>query len=636
MSKKTLTLLTCLMTCYGIATAQKQEITLLDSVIVTANKFEQKQPMTGKVITIISNEQLKANAGKTIAEILNEQASLYLPGANSNAGSVPTVFMRGASSGRTLILIDGAPVGDPSMINNEFDLNLIPLQSIERIEILKGAQSTLYGSDAIGGVINIITKKNKNRQLAIGLSAGNYGTKNWNIQHQMPLLNGHIAGGFEQQESTGFSSAAQPANATTTYDKDGYNNKSWWLKGHWNLHPTTNIDVYTRKTKYHAAVDYGTWKDDKDEYFNNTTQISGLQLQYKKNNTELHFQYQYTQQDRLYRNDSADKTYTIFEDNHYYGKTHFADAYLAKHFKNIDWIIGTDFRQQSYYETYLSISQWGPWQDRFKDTSQYQNALYTSWVIKNGQFLLELGGRINKHSRYGNNETFTINPSYKINENNRIIASISSGFKAPSLYQLSYNDALKAETSINYELGYEYHTNPLNLRIVYFKRNIDNGLDYDYVKWNYYNILHQNVNGIEFESRWNVNTKNTIQANYTFMDGNEQSQNRITTVEFITYPYLLKRPKNMLHVMWQHQLNNQWSFQLTGKYIDKRYDIGGYMKPDVVLNYYTNVNLHVTYKHSKHLQFFFDGQNLGNDHFQEIYGYNAIGRKWTLGLNWQH
>ena len=113
----------------------------LEEVIVTANKVEQKQNGTGKIVSVINAAQMQANAGRSIAQILNEQAGLYLPGSLSNAGTVPSIYMRGASSGRTLILIDGMPVGDPSMISNEFDLNLVPLDQIERVEILKGAQS---------------------------------------------------------------------------------------------------------------------------------------------------------------------------------------------------------------------------------------------------------------------------------------------------------------------------------------------------------------------------------------------------------------------------------------------------------------------------------------------------------------
>ena len=163
MSKKMIALSVCLIATTLVFGQKKDSLTKkspeqLEDVIVTANKIEQKQNGTSKVITIISAAQIQQNAGRTIAQVLNEQAGLSLPGTLSNLGTVPSIYMRGAASGRTLILIDGAPVGDPSMISNEFDLNLVPLNQVERIEILKGAQSTLYGSDAIGGVINIINK----------------------------------------------------------------------------------------------------------------------------------------------------------------------------------------------------------------------------------------------------------------------------------------------------------------------------------------------------------------------------------------------------------------------------------------------------------------------------------------------
>ena len=167
MSKKLITLSVSLIASTTLVFGQQKDntkkfsdtINNLTEVIVTANKIEQKQNTTGKVVTVINAAALQANAGRSLAQVLTEQTSLYLPGALSNAGTVPSIFMRGASSGRTLILIDGVPVGDPSMISNEFDLNLVPLDQVERVEILKGAQSTIYGSDAIGGVINIITLK---------------------------------------------------------------------------------------------------------------------------------------------------------------------------------------------------------------------------------------------------------------------------------------------------------------------------------------------------------------------------------------------------------------------------------------------------------------------------------------------
>jgi vitamin B12 transporter len=305
--------------------------------------------------------------------------------------------------------------------------------------------------------------------------------------------------------------------------------------------------------------------------------------------------------------------------------------------KNVQWIIGTDFRYGSYNQTYQSISGWGPYNENFKDTFQFQNALYGSLLIHNNnkKFLLELGTRYNNHSRYGSNQTFTISPSYAINEQWRAIASISSGFKAPSLYQISYNDQLKAETSVNTELGLEYHTKPIYARAVFFNRKINNGIDYNYIDYNFFNFIQQNVNGLELELTHRMNEKNQFSINYTLLNGKETNQNRVTNADTITYNYLLKRPKHVFNIQYQVKLNKQWEGIVSARYISKRYDVGGYGTEDVVLDYYTLLNAHLSYQYSKRLQLYADAQNLLNDHFQEINGYNTIGRTIQIGLIWR-
>jgi vitamin B12 transporter len=606
----------------------------LDDVIVTANKIEQKQNTTGKLVTVITATQLNAHAGQSVAQVLSEQAGLNLPGALSNAGTVPSIYMRGASSGRTLILVDGAPVGDPSMISNEFDLNLVPLAQIERIEILKGAQSTLYGSDAIGGVINIITKKKAGSFLTAGASAGSYGSKTNQISFNGALSKINYTAGFENQRADGFSSA-NDKNNTGTFDKDGYKNNSWFTKLNYNINNQWSLQASTRKTAYKASIDYGAFKDDKDEYFNNATTMSGLQLKYKKDKTVFQFQYQYTTQDRSYLNDSADKKYITYEDNQYAGKTHFADAFLSKSIgQNIQWILGSDFRYGSYNQTYASISVYGPYNENFKDTFQFQNALYGSLLVNDAskKWLLELGARYNHHSRYGDNQTFTVSPSYVIQPGLRIISSVSSGFKAPSLYQISYNTALKAEISVNAELGVDYKSNPVDVRIVYFNRTINNGIDYNYIDYNFFNFIKQKVNGIEIELNHRLPHGQSVGVNYTLLNGQETNQNRITTTDTITYNYLLKRPKHSLQMQYNVAINKKWQASLSGRYISSRYDVGGYATPDVKLDYYTLLNVHIQYQASKGLSFYVDMQNILQDQFQEIYGYNTMGRTIQIGF----
>ncbi len=605
----------------------------LDEVIVTANKIEQKQNGTSKVITIINAAQIQQNAGRTIAQVLNEQAGLSLPGTLSNLGTVPSIYMRGAASGRTLILIDGAPVGDPSMISNEFDLNLVPLAQIERIEILKGSQSTLYGSDAIGGVINIITKKKTGSFITGGASTGTYGTKTNQLALNGVLAKINYTAGFENQSAEGFSSAIDKNNIGN-FDKDGYKNNSWFTKLNYSINDQWTLQANTRKTAYKASIDYGAFSDDKDQFFNNATTMSGLQLKYKKDKTTFQFQYQYTTQNRSYLNDSVDKQYIVYENNQYTGKTHFADVFLSKSLgQNVQWIVGADFRYGSYNQTYESISGWGPYNENFKDTFQFQNALYGSLLINDAskKWLLELGARYNHHSRYGDNQTFTISPSYLLQPGLRLISSISSGFKAPSLYQISYNTQLKAETSVNAEVGIDYTSSPVNARVVYFNRSINNGIDYNYIDYNFFNFIKQKVNGLEVELNHRLPHNQWVSVNYTLLNGQETNQNRVTTTDTITYNYLLKRPKHSLQLQY-NIAHKKWEVSVSGRYISSRYDVGGYASPDVKLDYYTLLNAHVQYKENNWLSFFVDVQNVLQDRFQEIYGYNTMGRNIQFGF----
>ncbi|MFM8710116.1 MAG: TonB-dependent receptor, partial [Sphingomonadales bacterium] len=158
----------------------QQDSTYLQEVVVTANKYEKKQNQTGKVVSVISSEMLRQSGGRSLGELLNQVAGVTVPGANNNLGSNQTINIRGASAGNALILLDGIPVNDPSVISNYFDINLLSVDQIERVEILKGGQSTLYGSDAVAGVVNIISKKSARAStkpaVNAAVSAGSFGT----------------------------------------------------------------------------------------------------------------------------------------------------------------------------------------------------------------------------------------------------------------------------------------------------------------------------------------------------------------------------------------------------------------------------------------------------------------------------
>lgn len=630
MSKK-FAILSTLMLASISAFSQQEKVQekILDPVIVTANKTEQKQSTTGKVITVITKEQIEKSAGKSVAQILNEQAGITINGALNNLGSVQTTFMRGASSGRTLILIDGIPVNDPTMINNEFDLNLISLNNVEQIEICKGAQSTLYGSDAIGGVINIITtKKDISKPLNAKATAsfGNYGTFKGNAQLYGKIDKLSYTARYAKLSSTGFS-AAYDSTGKNNFDNDGYNGDNVAASLQYQASKAFAVKTFVQYSQYKTDLDASAFTDEKNYFAKDKGLFTGAGFTYKKNDFSLTGNYQYSNNKR-YFDDNFSTGATTYSTNTYNGASNYFELYTSfKVVKNITALVGSDFRTATMNGQYFS-SSWGA--SPYKDTSLHQYSAYASLIytaFKN-RMHIELGGRYNHHSRYGTNDTYTFNPSYNFTEHWKIMGSIATGFKSPSIYQLydtySGNEDLKPEKSTNYEAGFQFIDKKINVRTVFFYRTIDNGIDYNYISYKYYNYIAQKVTGIEFEATVHPIQQLNIGANYTYMAGQETSQNRVTNQDTITYKYLLRRPKNSINISVGYQIIPQLYISISSKYVSSRYDVGGYMVPDVNLASYILLNAYAEYKLSKYTKLFVDAQNITNKKFFDVYGYNSI------------
>lgn len=613
----------------------------LDEVIVTANKYQQKQSTTGKVITVITKEQIEKNNGKTLSQLLNEQAGVTINGALNNAGAVQTVYVRGAASGRALILLDGIPVNDPSMINNEFDISLFSLDNIDRIEICKGAQSTLYGSDAIAGVINIITLNNEVKKpvnVKATLSEGNLGTFKGNLQLYGKKNKFTYSVRHSRLFTNGFS-AAYDSTGNKNFDKDGYDGNVTNAQLLFQATEALSLKSFLMYSHYKASIDAGVFTDEKDYTIDNSTFTGGGGFNYKKGIVTLHGTYQYSEVKRHYFNDSLYRTSVIFEDNPYYGKTQFAELYASIQIARPFMLLaGADYRYSSYNQHYSSISIYGPYNSIAPDTSLNQKAIYASlnYGALNNKLNIELGGRVNRHSSYGTNSTYTFNPSYAISTHFRVFGSIASGFKAPTLYQLSINPKLEAEKAVNYEAGMQLGDQKINTRIVYFNRKIDNGIDYNYITYQYFNYVKQVVNGIELEATVKPVKQLSLNANYTWLASQETTQNRATNKDTVTYDYSLRRPAHTINATIGWQPTDQLYFSVTAKYVSSRYDVGGYQVPDVLLHDYLIAGAHASFALNEHVKLFADGQNITGKKFFDVRGYNSIPALFNGGvvLNW--
>ncbi len=631
MSKKLTLFLTFLAGTNLYAQKDSLRTSVLDEVVVTANKQEQKQSTTGKVITVIGPAELSKSGGKSLGQVLNETVGLTINGALNNAGTNQTVFMRGANSGRTLILMDGIPVYDPSQIGNEFDLNLFSINDVERIEVCRGAQSTVYGSDAVAGVINIITvKQNVNKPVNIKatLTGGNLNSFKSNLQVYgkwkkltYTLRNAAI-------NTNGFSTAADTLG-NRDYDRDGYHGNTTTAAIQYAVTEKLLLKGYGMYSQYRAGIDAGVFSDDKHYQLKNNLLNTGWGAIYKTKGFQLTANYQYSETNRGYERDSLDKrVFSYFQRNQYYGKTQFAELY-ANIKINQYWSLlqGIEYRYASMNNQFRSVSSFGPFNSGFKDTSTNQTSLYSSVQYNSLRgFFADAGFRLNKHSIYGNSTTFTFNPSYSVNEQLRLFGSVASAFKTPSLFQLfdtfSGRRDLKAETSTNIEIGMAHQYNGFSSRLVGFYRNTNNGIDYDYVRNKYYNFVKQVALGVEYETNIQLSKALQLKMNFTYLSMTDSTQSRVNFKD-TGYVYGLRRPGFQSNIVLQYN-QPKWTVSISGKYVGSRSDIGGFRRADVLLPAYFLLGAYAEYRYNEKLKIFIDTQNITGNRFTDLRGFNGI------------
>ena len=642
--------MTCMLIVFSIsASAQFDSSYSLDEVVVTANRFTQKQINTGKVITVIKKKEIENSPFVTIGELLSRQAGITIIGSNNSPGANNDVYMRGAGTGNMLILIDGLPAYDVSTIRETFDINFIPLGEIERIEILKGGQSTLYGSDAVAGVVNIITKNNdqKKPSAQVHLQHGSYNSNTIDLSSSGKLKSLKYKLQYMHSSADGFSSAIDTTKRAG-FDKDGFTQNflmaqlgsasdekwGWRTTAQWNRY-TNGVD----QTSYEDAKDFTAANE-------NLMLSGGLTRRFKK--ATIHANISMNKSIRNYFDDSiALNGFTKFLRNDYTGRSVIAEIYGNYQINDkLRLFAGFDQRWLNTDQYFLSVSDFGNYESKLNaDSARIRLSSFTSSLVYNSKkgINVEFGGRLNIHSRYGENATFTFNPSYVWNQKWKFAYNLSSAFKAPTLYQLYDGIAgvpsLKPETSITSELSVEFiGSKHIIAQATVFQRKIQNGIDYDYSTYKYFNYGEQNAKGFEIEvgyrnDNWHFN------VNYTLL------KSEVTTTKFeydagffsyfpvgdTTYGQLFRVPASSLNASTSWQVNKKIHLSIFQRIAGKRYEPIFDSAP-VKLDPYATTDLFGEYQLNKRIRIYGALKNMWNEQYQEVLGFATRGRNYLVGL----
>ncbi|MGZ3752000.1 MAG: TonB-dependent receptor plug domain-containing protein [Mucilaginibacter sp.] len=616
------------------AAALAQDSTrVLNNVVVTATRSPKKLSEIGRVVTVITAEQINRSQGKTLPELLNTVPGVLFSGAENAPGISSNVYLNGASTGNILVLVDGFPVNNASEIDNRYDLNAFPVDEIDHIEILKGSGSTLYGSDAVAGVINIITRHPRGQGVkgSVQLLGGSYNTFNESAGLNGNVHNTGISLNLSNTDSKGFPSATD-TTGKAGFKNDGFHQRSLSLNLSQKVSDKFLLNGNLQTSYITGNLPYGAYTDDKNYTYANTFLFGGLGAKLILDKGTLNFN---VSQNTAWNHYNDLPNSANFETPYHagsVGRITNAEAVftygLAKHF---DITSGANFKYSGTHQvnTY----------DTIQSANNSIASVYTSLFFKSDIFHMELGGRYNHHSKYGDNFTYTVNPSVLLAGQLKLFATVASAFKAPSLYQLASvykNILLKPETTTSYEAGFDWQiiSNTLTFNTVFYKRDTKDVIYFlslpDFPFGKYENGSKENDKG--YESALTLNLSNVTASAYvayvtgTLTDAGGKQTN-----------ILYRRPKNTIGANVNYQVIKTLSIGINYKYTGDREDqnFATFPSTNVTLKHYNLVDGHLQWQACTKLMLFGDLKNMFNEKYTDWLGYNTRGRNFMAGLKYQ-
>ncbi len=609
---------------------QKEKVEKLDEVVVTATKFETNTKNIGKIVYKITQETIKNSAGKTVLDLLNDVPGVEINGNFSTKGQNLGYYIRGGRNRQVAILINGVSVNDPSSFSGDFDLRQIDINQIESIEVLKGASSTLYGTGAATGVINILLKKASKKEFAatfnssVGTNTSSEDTRFAGDTYATSLnMNGTIASvdyllALNGTSSNGLSAAE--SNTGKLFEEDAFTRKNVLLNLNFHLNNKLKIGVFTSHNQFSTDFDgidydpvtYEGTPADRDNTLKSVQKRFGVHADYKYAKGMLKVRTFFT---GIQRNETPSEDYFKGE---VYGLDVFNNYKINKEYS---FLVGfTAQSQDMQQQTAYSAIEKGTGKQHFYDP--YVSFNYNS----NFGFHLNAGTRLNIHSEYNQNLVFNVNPSYNfrfLKNDAKIFASYSTAFVTPTLSEIFTKlptiDALLPEEDVTVEGGFEVRfSKKLALNATYFYREETNKIGYDPISYQTINDFGTfSAKGVETEITFKATDKMRLSANYTFIDRDES--------------LLLKIPQNKFLVKADYQVLPSTFTSLSYRFVDATKDFG-----NVALASYNLVDFFVNHSIlADTVTFYGSVTNLFNEDFQEIAGYTTRGRNYNIGLRLQ-
>ena len=618
-----LTILASLMPLAALAA----EPVALEQQVITATQTSHSELSAPASVSVVTREELEQRPVYNLADAVK-----YLPGVHLNPSSTygrQEIKLRGMDSDYTLLLVNGRRINSRDALSsnyaNDFDLSSIPMAAIERIEVIRGPMSSLYGADALGGVVNVILRQ-PTEETKAGI-AYTYEHPTEGESGDSHKASGYISGSLIENKLLGnliletTDQAAWLSEQTVNPNTDAaeqrqatsaYGSLSWLL----DERQTVDLDITHRKDDREAEWNnFGAVVQNIQEMerwsfgLGHTGNWDGFntRVRYYYENVELMDDSQIMTNLRGMKGDIEQKNHTV-------------DAQVTAFLGNHLLTLGSELRR-----TELAHNQ-----NLGSETEVDQKAVYLQDEFSIGDLDITLGGRLDDHDSFGSEFSPRAYGVYNLTDNWVIKGGVGRSFKAPSIYQsdetygvlacrgmctLVGNPNLKPETATSYEIGTLYQNERVEAGIMLFNNDIDDMIitdtwrvGYRPAVMTYSNVSKARVRGYELQGRYNLSDTMGLRANYTYSDAEDRD----------TDEQLRNSPQHVANIGFDWQAMPDLGLNLDYQYTGSQLLYVSAAQPNVESGAFHQLNLGARYQATRELSLKAGMNNLTNEKRDDV------------------
>ena len=601
--------------------------TELDRIVVTPSRAEESIAASSSSISVIGTEDFERKKIDTVKEALKEETGIDVVQSGAFQGQTD-LLIRGGSSNQTLILIDGIKAYDPISPGGSYNLAHLTLDNVQQIEILKGPQSALYGSEALAGVVSIASKKAEKPYVNLSWEGGSFYTYEERFEMGSVHNNFHYSFAGSRLDTKGLSQAEAKHN---NGERDPYDRTSLAGRVDYDIGDKASIGSTIRYTKAHFAFDQGADRDDDNAFCTFYDTFTSIYGDYKMFDWWTHnIRLGWMNTKRQYYDD--DSPGFDFDRSKYFGRYFKLDYQSTFDIADFDkFIVGYDYNEESAsftsqndYSGFMAVDTMG-------EVSAKENAIYAENRFNYADRLTSTQGvRMSGHSRAGNHLTYRVDASYMFATGTKVRGLVATGFKAPSLYELfapssawfgGGNPNLQPEKSFSYEYGLEQYLagDRAVAKVTYFYTLYRNLIDAitnpnTFVTDQYINIGKAQVYGIEASLKLKPAEKVMLEGGLTYQNSKD----------FTNDQEMIRRPKYKFFVECFYQATDKLSFDTRVRYKGPDSDnLSSAFANTYKVKGYTVVDMVINYDLTKNFSFYVKMNNLFNKHYEDVRGYTA-------------